>query len=86
VGFGWARLAAVGTGLLWGELVGLLLEEQLEGPFGQALCGRGGDLFHGSEVDVESGSVVAEGPFGDDFGPAGGKGAEFLEFLGCESR
>jgi hypothetical protein len=72
--------------LFLGELVGLLLEQELESPFGQPFRGHGGDLFHGSEVDVESGSVVAEGPFGDDFGPAGGKGAEFLEFLGCESR
>jgi hypothetical protein len=62
VGFGGTELSAGGTGLLGGELVGLLFEEQLEGSLGQSLGGGGGDLLEGSEVDIESGSVVAEGP------------------------
>jgi hypothetical protein len=85
VGFGGTELSAGGTGLLGGELVGLLFEEQLEGSLGQSLGGGGGDLLEGSEVDIESGSVVPEGPLGDDLGPLAGEVVELLEFLGCEA-
>jgi len=58
----------------------LLLQEQLEGSFGESLGGGGGDLLEGAEVDIESGAVVAEGPSGDDFAPLGGEVAELVKF------
>jgi hypothetical protein len=85
VGVRGAQLAARGTGLLVGEFVGLLFEEQLERPFGQSVCGGGGDLLEGAEVHVESGSVVPEGPPGDDLGPLPGEVVELSEFLRCEA-
>jgi hypothetical protein len=80
-----AELAAVGTGLLGGELVGLLPEEELECSLGQPLGRRGGDLLHGSEVDAQVGSVVAEGASGDDLPSLGGECAELVGFLGGEA-
>jgi hypothetical protein len=77
VGLGGTELSAVGTGLLVGEFLGLLLEEEFQGPFGEALGGGSSDLFHGSEIDVESGSVFAEGAFGNNFAPLGGKLSKF---------
>jgi hypothetical protein len=82
---GGAELTTLGTGLLIGELAGLLLEEQLESSFGQSLGRSGSDLLEGAEVHIESGSVVAKGPLGDDLGPLAGEFVELLEFLGCES-
>jgi hypothetical protein len=78
--------AAVGTGLLLGESLGLLVEEQLEGSCGKPLGGRGGDLLHSSEIDIQTGALVAEGPFGNNFRPLSSKRVEFLEFLGCKLR
>ena len=63
----------------------MLFEEQLEGSLGQSVCGGGRNLLEGAEVHVESGSVVAEGPLGDDFGPLACEFVELLEFFGCES-
>jgi len=77
---------AVWTGLLFGEFVCLLLEEELKCSFGEALGGSGGNLLEGSEIDIESRPVVTECPFGNDFGPLSRECSEFLEFLGCESR
>jgi hypothetical protein len=71
--------------LFGGEFAGLLLEEELDCPFGQPVCGGGGDLLEGSEVHVMSGSVVPEGPLRDDHGPPGGEVVEFPEFLGYET-
>ena len=71
--------------MLVGEFIGLLLQEQLQGPFGQPLGGGGGDLLEGAKIDIESRPVVAEGAFCDDFGPPGGEGAELVKFLGSES-
>jgi hypothetical protein len=85
VGLGGTEPATSGTGLLVGEFVSLLFEEQLEGPLGQSV-GRGVcDLLESSEVHVESGPVVPEGPFGDDPGPLPSEFVELLEFLGCEA-
>lgn len=57
----------------------LLFQKGGKGTFGQA-SGRGtGELFHGSEVGVESRAVVAKGPSGNDFAPAGGQVTDFLE-------
>ena len=71
--------------MLGGELVGLLLEEQLEGSLRQSVCRSRGDLLEGSEVHIESGPIVAEGPLRDDLSPPGGEFVEFPEFLGREA-
>ena len=84
VWLGGTELATRRTGLFAGEFVGLLSEEQLEGSLGQPVCGGGGDLLEGSEVHVESGSVVPEGSLGHDLCPPGGEVVEFPEFLGRE--
>jgi hypothetical protein len=85
VRLGGTGFAASGTGLLVGKFVGLLLQEQLQGSLGKSLGGNGGDLLEGAEVHVESRSVVAEGPSGDDFAPLGGEAAKLVEFFGGES-
>jgi hypothetical protein len=71
--------------LLVGEFLGLLFEEELESAFGESLGRSGGDLFHGSEIDVESGPAFAEGAFGNNFAPLGGELSKFLKFLGGEA-
>jgi hypothetical protein len=85
VWLGGTEFAAVGTGLSIGEFTGLLFEEELESPLGQSLSGSGGDLLEGAEVHIETGSVVPEGPPGDDLCPPGGEVVEFPEFLGGEA-
>jgi hypothetical protein len=62
--------------------LGLLLQEALQRPLGQPVGGGGGNLLHGPEIDVEAGSGVAEGVFGNDFPPLRGQGAQVVEFLG----
>jgi hypothetical protein len=58
------ELTAVGTRIVGGESLGWLLQEGGEGSLGQS-AGRGrGDLFEGSQVDVEAGASVAEGAAG----------------------
>jgi hypothetical protein len=86
VRLGGTESVAVGTGLFGGESLGLLLEEQLECYFGEPLRGGGGDLLEGAEVDIETRSVIAECPLGNDLGPLSRKVVEFLKFLGRESR
>ena len=70
---------------MFGEFVGLLLEEQLESSLGQPVGGSGGDLLEGLEVHVESGALVADGPLGDGRGPLPCEFVELLELLGCEA-
>src|SRR2546421_1317055 len=55
------RSAAVGTGALRAQGLGLLLEENLQGALGKPRRGGQGDLLHRGEIDVESGPLVAEG-------------------------
>ena len=85
VWLGWTELTTVRTRLFFGELVGLLLEQQLESSFGQSLCGSSGDLLEGSEIDIQARSVVAESPLGDNLCPPRCQIVKFLEFLGCKS-
>jgi hypothetical protein len=66
---------------LLAQRLGLLFEEGLQGPRGESGGSGVGDLLHRAEIDVEPGSVVAEGAPGDDFAPLGGEALEFLEFL-----
>jgi hypothetical protein len=62
-----------------------LLQERGEGALGQSAGGDVGDLLQGEQIDVESGSGVAERAARDDFPPLGSQIAYILEFLGCES-
>ncbi len=73
--------AALRAGQLLAEGLGLLFQERSQGSFGQALGSGLGDLFHGLEIGVESGSIVAEGASCDDFTPTFGKITDFLEEL-----
>jgi hypothetical protein len=66
------------------EGLGLLFQECGQGSFGQSVGGGLGDLFHGVEIGVESGSVVAEGASCDDFAPGLGEVTDFLEEFGRE--
>src|SRR5829696_3617712 len=84
VGLGGAEFAAGRTGLFVWEFVSLLLKEQLECSLVESLRGGGGDLLEGAEVHIESGSVVPEGPLGNNLRPSCGQIVEFLEFVGCE--
>lgn len=74
-----AAHTAVGTVSGISEAVGLTFEEVGEGSFGESLGGGIGELFHSVEIDVASGSVVAEGLSGDNFPPVGGEFADLLE-------
>jgi hypothetical protein len=56
----------------------------LQRAFGQAGRRRLGDLFHGVEIDIESGTVVAEPATGHNLAPLGRELTDFLEFLGRE--
>jgi hypothetical protein len=76
--------AAVGTRLLRSQRVGLLAEQDREGPFGDAGSSGAGDVLHRLEIDLGSRPGVAEGTAGDDFTPVGGKVMDFLEVLGSE--
>lgn len=64
------RLPALGTGVLRPELHRLLLRRGLKRAREQGLDGRHGDVFHLSEVDVESGPVLAPMLPDDDFPPS----------------
>ena len=75
------KSAAVGTGKLLAQRLGLLFQECGQGSFGQSVGGGLSNLFHGVEIGVESGSVVAEGASCDDFAPAFGQVTDFLEEL-----
>ena len=85
------RGATVGTGNLLAQRLGLLFQEDGQGAFGQAGGGGVGELLHGVEVGVEAGTVLAEGAAGDNFAPASGEVADFLEefwgkFTACHGR
>ena len=40
----------------------------------------------GSEIDIQTGALVAEGLFGNNFLPLRSELVEFLEFIGCKLR
>ena len=69
VGPGRTHDAATRTGLLVGDFVGLLLQEQFERPFGQTLSSHSGDLLKRAEVHIEPRPGIPERSLGDDFGP-----------------
>ena len=69
----------VGTMRDGSEALGLPFEQVGEGSFGESGGGDIGDLFHGVEIDVESGSVVAEGSSANNFAPIGHEFADLLE-------
>jgi hypothetical protein len=76
-----AESATVGAGLLGGEHLGLLLDEDAEGSLGHAGRGRGGDLLHRLEVKGSARGEIARDASGDDFSPAGGQVVDFLQSL-----
>jgi hypothetical protein len=67
------------------ESLGLLFEEELKGSFRDPLGGGGGDLLHGSEIDIQIGPVFAEGSFGNNFPPLCRQCPELVEILRCQS-
>src|SRR5581483_5814913 len=79
-----AKSATGGARLGLAEALGLLGGGLLQGAGGQAAGGGDGDLFHGGEIDVEAGAVVAEGVADNDFPPLVGQVVDFLEVLGGE--
>jgi hypothetical protein len=81
-----AALAAVGTGGVGGEGLGLLLQEASERPLGQSPGGGRGDLFEGGQVGVEAGAGIPEGPARHNFAPLGRQVTDILEFLGSQLR
>ena len=76
--------SALRTGLLLAQGLGLLFEERLQGAFGEAGGSGVGELLHGIEIDVESGSVVAESASGNDFAPLGSETLKLLKLFGSE--
>jgi hypothetical protein len=56
-----------------------LFQEGGEGALGEAGRGGAGQLLHDLEVGVQAGAAVAEAAAGNDFAPAGGEVADFLE-------
>jgi hypothetical protein len=80
--------ATAGTGNLFAERLGLLLQEGGQGAFRQASGRSVGELLHGLEVGVQSGAVLAEGTSGNDFAPAGSEVTDFSEEFGgkCTAR
>jgi hypothetical protein len=73
--------ATIRAGLLWGEGLGLLLQEGGEGALGQATSSGRGDFLHGLEVDRAVGARLAEDATSDDFSPPSGQVLDLLEFL-----
>jgi hypothetical protein len=76
-----AESAAIGTGLLGSEGLGLLVQERAEGALGQARGGGGGNLLHRLEVEWTVGARFSAEASGDDFSPAGGEIMDVLEQL-----
>jgi hypothetical protein len=56
-----------------------LFQQGGQGTLGEAGRSGAGELLHGLEVGVQARAGVAEGAAGDDFAPAGGEIADFLE-------
>jgi hypothetical protein len=75
---------AVGAGLFVPQCGGLTLQKGLESAFGDSLGGGVSDLLHHCEIDIESGTLVAEGASGDDFSPLSGEEAKLVEFARSE--
>jgi hypothetical protein len=76
-----AESAAIGTGLLGSEGLGLLVQERAKGALGQARGGGGRNLLHGLEVEGTVGIWLSAEASGDDFSPAGGEVMDVLEQL-----
>jgi hypothetical protein len=75
-------LLTLGTGLVVVQGRGLLLQQDRERAFQDALSSGLGQLFHGQQVAIESGSPLALGSPGNDFSPLVGKITDIVEFLG----
>ena len=75
-------LLTVRTGLVVVQGRGLLLQQDRERAFEDALGSGLGQLFHGQQVTVQTGATVAEGAAGNDFPPLIRKFTDILEILG----
>jgi hypothetical protein len=76
--------SALGTGLLLAQGGSLLFEKALQRSLSESSGGGAGELLHGLQIDVKTGTLVTEGASGDDFAPLGSESLEFLELLGSE--
>jgi hypothetical protein len=72
--------------LLLAQSAGLLVQEGLQAAGVEPGGGGLGDLLHGVEVDIESGTLGAEGAAGDDVAPRSGEVTDILEVFGGELR
>jgi hypothetical protein len=79
-----AESAAGGTGLLGGQVQGLLVGGLFEGPRGQSGGSGSGDLFHGVQIDVEARPLVAESASDNDFSPLFGQSVDLGQVLVIE--
>jgi hypothetical protein len=70
--------------LLVAEGLGLLLQEDGEGAFGQSACGFLSQLLQAGEVDVQGGALWAEGPPGHDFAPSRCQFPDVPEVVGLQ--
>ena len=77
-----AGALAARTGALFGQGLGLLLQEGGEGALEHPLGGGLGGLLQGEQVGVQGRALRAERPAGGNFPPLGGEITEMLEFLG----
>lgn len=64
-----------------GKGLGLLFEQGGQHSFAQPLGGSLRCLLEAEQVVVATGSLVAEGPAGDNFAPLVGEIVEIVEFL-----
>jgi hypothetical protein len=76
-----AASAAVGARLLGFQRLGLLFQEGVEGPLGQADCGGRGDLLHRLEVELGVRARRLDRATGDDFSPLSRQVMNLLQFL-----
>jgi hypothetical protein len=76
------QLAALGTGLLLAQLLGLLSGRFFERSRRQSLGRRHGHFFHLGQIDIEPWPFITKGPPDDDFAPAVGELLDVLQIFG----
>lgn len=76
------KVVTVWAGLFGTERLGLLFQQGAESALRQPCRGGRGDLLHGLEVEVQSGTRLPASTTGHDFAPLGSQFTDFLELLG----
>ena len=76
-----AELLTVGARLLGGQGLSLLLEQGIQGAFGQAARRGAGELFELREAHCKSRAGIAEGAPRNDFAPLGGDFTDLPELF-----